>query len=176
MYAYKIAFVTESNDKLWMPGNTLSLPPERTKGIISNLTLNLRFKEMKDIDKQREEDNGSGNNHSDNGNRNQNVVLDGENESPRKYASIAKHVEVTPGVELEIEMEDHSNPYKLDGDNTARCAQNNCSSENVVDISEFDGHETAIKNQIERNFEIPVPKSSIPHWTDEQLDELLAFD
>ncbi|KAF7834539.1 putative nuclear localized protein [Senna tora] len=164
----------ESNENFRTPGNTLSLPQERTKGIISKLTLNATSKEIKDVDKQMGENEVSRSNHSDNGNRNQNrnVVLERESASPRqgRYGSVAKHLEVTPGDDHEIEMKDQSNnPCKLDeGDNPAWNAKNNVSSTNLVDTSESGG--------LERQVEIPIPKSSIPNWTEEQLDELLAFD
>lgn len=157
------------------------MPRERTNGIIANLTLTSRFKEKEDVDK-RGRDEVSGSKQSDNGIRNQNVISYSENVSPRQveYGSVAKHVEVTPGNELENEMDGQPNqPHKIDGNNPAHGATNapnNGSSTNSIDISESGGPETGMKNLIERNREILIPKTSIPHWTEEQLDELLAFD
>nr|KYP67448.1 Uncharacterized protein C17orf53 isogeny [Cajanus cajan] len=78
------------------------------------------------------------------------------------------------GGELETEMEDQPNPPKLDeGDSLAWIAQSNRST-NSVHTSQ--GEKTGMENQLERQKHMANPRSSIPSWTEEQLDELLAFD
>ncbi|XP_061354664.1 uncharacterized protein LOC133299240 [Gastrolobium bilobum] len=152
----------ERHEKSWMLGSTFSLPQERTEGIMTDLRLDSRFREVADIGKQRGETLVLTNSHSDHdGNdKTQRSVSDKEN------LSVSRH---------ESEMEDQANPPKLgEGDKLTWTAQGNSSSTNSVHIS--DGQETGIKNHLERQTEVVNPKSSIPHWTEEQLNELLAFD
>ena len=167
-------FAKERHEKSWMPGNTFSLPQETTEGIMTNLRLDSRFREVADIDKRKGENLVVTSYHSDNGNdRNQKTVLDRENLSLRQ--DNARPAEVTCGGELQSEMNDQPNPPKLgEGDNLACSAQGTSTSTNSVHISA--GLETEVKNHLERQRETSNPIGSIPHWTDEQLDELLAFD
>ncbi|XP_027339965.1 uncharacterized protein LOC113853661 [Abrus precatorius] len=160
----------ERHEGSWIPG---SLPQERTEGIMSNLRLDSRFRQVADNGKQRSEILALTNCHFDNGNdRNPKNVLDRENLLLSQ--DNARPVEVNCGVsELESGMEDQPNPPELDGDSLAWIAQGN-SSTNSVHTSH--GQETGMKTHLEGQKQLVNPKSSIPHWTEEQLDELLAFD
>lgn len=153
-----------------MLGSTLSLPQERTEGIMSSLGLDSRFREVAGNDQQSGENLVLTSCHADNGNdRNQKAVLDKENLSLRR--DNATPVEVICGGE----MGDQPNPSKLgEGGYIACSAEGNSSSTNSVHVS--DGQEKGTQNHLERRREIVNPKGSIPHWTEEQLDELLAFD
>ncbi|XP_020215950.1 uncharacterized protein LOC109799737 [Cajanus cajan] len=136
------------------------MPQGRTEGIMSSLRLSSSFKQVL----------GS---HNDNGSdQNRETVLEGEN----LIASLDNvgPGEVNCGGELETEMEDQPNPPKLDeGDSLAWIAQSNRST-NSVHTSQ--GEKTGMENQLERQKHMANPRSSIPSWTEEQLDELLAFD
>ncbi|KAI4351028.1 hypothetical protein L6164_005417 [Bauhinia variegata] len=202
----------ESKEKLWMLGDTFSLPQERTEGIMSSLRLN---RERVDIDRQQDKalginhlENGNGrdqndvpertegimsslglnrervdidtqkdkalgSNRLDNGNsRDQNGVPDIKSLSQRQgeYTRIARPVEVILDGEL-----DSGKPSKLgEGSIPTWIGQDNGSSAKPVDIS--DGQEIGMKTRNEGKAEIPIRKSLIPHWTEEQLDELLAFE
>ena len=85
-------------------------------------------------------------------------------------------VKVNCGGELESEVEDQPNPPKLDegGDILARIAQGNSSATNSIPTSH--GEKTGMENHFERQTQMVNKKCSFPHWTEEQLDELLAFD
>ncbi|XP_054822054.1 uncharacterized protein LOC129320564 isoform X2 [Prosopis cineraria] len=155
-----------SSEKISMPDNASSLPRERTAGSNTSPSLHLGFMEMEAIDKQKGDDKASrsiggkqdsGSNHSE-------------------FVSIADRAEALGGGELEIGMENQSNPYQLGGDSPARNAQNNGSSVYLADTPESHGQETELIKQMEKDRGILIPKNSIPHWTEEQLDELLAFD
>ncbi|XP_028786961.1 uncharacterized protein LOC114751777 [Neltuma alba] len=149
------------NERLSMADYTLSLPQERTEEISTNRSLHLGFKDMEVSDKQKGDDKtpesvgakqDSGRNHSE-------------------HVNIAERVKALSSCELEIETEDNSNPCQLGGDSSACIAQNNGSSAYLVDTSESHGPETGSTRQMDTNREILIPQ-----WTEEQLDELLAFD
>ncbi|KAE9597483.1 hypothetical protein Lal_00029931 [Lupinus albus] len=170
----------ERNEKSWkeltpLLGNTLSLPQKRTEGIMTSLRLDLRCTEVASSDKQNEEKLVQTSFHSDNGNEgNQENVFDREELSPRQDNAHTP-VEVTCGGVLGSEIGDQPNPPKLGaGDNSAHSAQGNSSSTNSARTS--DGQESGINDHLDIQKEIVNPENSIPHWTDEQLDELLAFD
>lgn len=169
-----LSLQTERHENLWMPGSTLSLLQERAEGIMTNLRLDSRFRQVADNGRQRDEILVLTSCHSDIGSdRNQETVLDRENLSLRQ--DNAGPVIVTRSGELESEMENQPNPPILgEEDNLAWIAQGNSSSTNSVHISV--GQETGRENHSERLKEIINPTGSIPHWTEEQLDELLAFD
>lgn len=135
----------ERQEKSWMPpSSVLSLPQERTQGILNNLRVESRFRE----------------------------VADRENLSLRQ--DIVRPVEAICGGDLESEMEDQQNHPNLGkGDSLVGNDQANSSSSNSAHISA--DQETGIENHMETQ-EIMNPKSSIPQWTDEQLNELLSFD
>ncbi|CAL0313771.1 unnamed protein product [Lupinus luteus] len=173
-------FATERNEKSWkeltpLLGNMLSPPQKRTEGIMTSLRLDLRSIEVASSDKQNEENLIQTSFHSDNGNEgNQAYVLDREKLSPRQD-NAHTHVEVTHGGVLESEVGDQPNPPKLgEGDNLACSAQGNSHSTNSAHAS--DGQESGINDHLDKQKEIVNPESLIPHWTDEQLDELLAFE
>lgn len=158
-----------------MPLNSaFPLSHERTQGILNNIVVDLRIRELADSSKQRDEVLVSSSCHSNNGDeRNQRTVSNKENLSLRQ--DDAGHFEVTCDAELDIEMEDQQNhPGLGEEDNLVGIAQANSSSTNSAHISV--SQETGRKNHLETQKEIVNTKSSIPHWTEEQLDELLAFD
>ncbi|TKY61069.1 C17orf53-like protein [Spatholobus suberectus] len=162
----------ERHDNLWMRGSTFSLPQERTEGIISSLRSVSSFRQVADSDKQRGELLASTSGHNNNGNvQNRETVLERENLS--ESLDDAGPVEVNCGGELESEKENQPNPPKLDEgrDSLAWIAQGNSSTTNLVHTSQSHG-----ANHLERQKQMVNQKSSIPHWTEEQLDELLAFD
>ncbi|KAL2342338.1 hypothetical protein Fmac_003623 [Flemingia macrophylla] len=143
------------------PGSSpFSMPQGRTEGIMSNLRINSSFKQVA----------GS---HNDNGSeQNQEPVLEGGNSTPS--LDNAGPLEVNHGGELEIEMEDQSDPPKLEGDSLAWISQGNRSTTNSVHTSQ--GEKIERENHLEREKQMVNQRSSIPSWTEEQLDELLAFD
>ncbi|OIV89665.1 hypothetical protein TanjilG_08770 [Lupinus angustifolius] len=170
----------ERNEKSWkeltpLLGNTLSPPQKRTEGIMTSLRLDLRCTEVASSDKQNEENLVQTSFHSDHGNEgNQENVLDREKLSPRQDNAHIP-VEVTCGGVLESEIGDQPNPPKLgEGDNLACSAQGNSSSTTSACTS--NGQESGISDHLYKQKEIVNPENSIPQWTDEQLDELLAFD
>jgi hypothetical protein len=166
---------TETREKSWMqPSNALSQPQERTEGTLNNIRLDSRFREVAGDAKQRDEILVLSSSHSVNGvDRNQITVSDRENLSPRQDG--AGPVEATYGDELESETEDQQNHPKLgEGDNLVGISQFSSSTTNSAHISV--GQETGMENHLERQQEVMNSKSSIPQWTDEQLDELFAFD
>ncbi|PNX77108.1 hypothetical protein L195_g034511, partial [Trifolium pratense] len=171
---------TETPEKSWVqPSSAFSLPQERTEGILNNLILDSRFREVAGNGKQRDEALVLSSSHSVNVvGRNQITVLDRENLSPRQDG--AGPVEATCSDELESEMEDQQNHLKLgEGDNLVGISQASSSTTNSAHISVSVDQETGMENCLERQKEIVNSKSSIPQWTDEQLgqlDELLAFD
>ncbi|GAU12799.1 hypothetical protein TSUD_72850 [Trifolium subterraneum] len=168
----------ETREKSWMqPSNAFSVPQERTEGILDNLRLDSRVREVAGIGKQRDETLVLSSSHFVNGvDRNQRTVLDRGNLSPRQDG--AGPVEQTCGDLLESEMEDQQNHPKLgEGDNLVGISQSSSSTTNTAHISV--GQETGMENHLERQKDIMNSKSSIPQWTDEQLDQLddlLAFD
>ncbi|XP_045820284.1 homologous recombination OB-fold protein [Trifolium pratense] len=170
----------ETPEKSWVqPSSAFSLPQERTEGILNNLILDSRFREVAGNGKQRDEALVLSSSHSVNVvGRNQITVLDRENLSPRQDG--AGPVEATCSDELESEMEDQQNHLKLgEGDNLVGICQASSSTTNSAHISVSVDQETGMENCLERQKEIVNSKSSIPQWTDEQLgqlDELLAFD
>ncbi|WJX54490.1 hypothetical protein P8452_40367 [Trifolium repens] len=166
---------TETREKSWMqPSNALSQPQERTEGTLNNIRLDSRFREIAGNGNQRDEILVLSSSHSVNGvDRNQITVSDRENLSPRQDG--AGPVEATYGDELESETEDQQNHPKLgEGDNLVGISQFSSSTTNPAHISV--GQETGMENHLERQQEVMNSKSSIPQWTDEQLDELFAFD
>ncbi|KAK2385681.1 nuclear localized protein [Trifolium repens] len=165
----------ETREKSWMqPSNALSQPQERTEGTLNNIRLDSRFREIAGNGNQRDEILVLSSSHSVNGvDRNQITVSDRENLSPRQDG--AGPVEATYGDELESETEDQQNHPKLgEGDNLVGISQFSSSTTNSAHISV--GQETGMENHLERQQEVMNSKSSIPQWTDEQLDELFAFD
>lgn len=165
---------TETREKSWMPlSSALSLSQERTQGILNNVRLDSRFKEVANNGSQRDEI----------------LVLssclfDNEDDEIQRTVSNRKNlslrqdgtgpVEAACGGQLESEMENQENhPTLGKGDILVGITQVNSSSSNPAHISV--GQETDMENHLESQ-EIMNPKSSIPQWTDEQLDELLAFD
>ncbi|WJX48531.1 hypothetical protein P8452_35083 [Trifolium repens] len=165
----------ETCEKSWMqPSSALSRPQERTEGTLNNIRLDSRFREVAGDAKQRDEILVLSSSHSVNGvDRNHITVLDRENLSPRQDG--AGPVEATYGDELESETEDHQNHPKLgEGDNLVGISQFSSSTKNSAHISV--GQEIGMENHLERQQEVMNSKSSIPQWTDEQLDELFAFD
>lgn len=158
-----------------MPGSTLSLPPERTEGIMSSLRLHSSFRQLADSDKQRGELYASTTCHNDDGSvQNQETVL--EREKLSLSWDNAGPVEVNCGGELENEMEVQPITPNLDegGQGLAWISQRNCSTMNSVQISH--GEKTGMENHLEEQKQMVNTQSSIPHWTEEQLDELLSFD
>lgn len=165
----------ERHERLLTPGSTFSLPLERTEGIMSNLRFDSSFRQVADSDRQRSEVLASTSFRSDNGNdQNRETVSEGENLS--LSLDNAGPVKVNCGGELESEVEDQPNPPKLDegGDILARIAQGNSSATNSIPTSH--GEKTGMENHFERQTQMVNKKCSFPHWTEEQLDELLAFD
>lgn len=167
-----LSLQTESHEKSLMPlGSQFSLPRERTEEILSNVRLDSRFREVADSGKQMDEILVLTSCHADN--ENQKTVSDKENLSPRQDNS--GPIQVTCSGQLQSEMTDQPNSPKLgEGDNLAGIAQGNCSSTNSAHISA--GQENEMKSQLEIQKEVTNPKTSIPNWTEEQLDELFAFD
>lgn len=168
-------FATERHERLLTPGSTFSLPLERTEGIMSNLRFDSSFRQVADSDRQRSEVLASTSFRSDNGNdQNRETVSEGENLS--LSLDNAGPVKVNCGGELESEVEDQPNPPKLDegGDILTRIAQGNSSATNSIPTSH--GEKTGMENHFERQTQMVNKKCSFPHWTEEQLDELLAFD
>ncbi|KAI9114001.1 hypothetical protein K1719_015252 [Acacia pycnantha] len=156
----------EGDEKLSMLDNTLFLPQERTEDINSNPSPHLGFEDMEVIDKQKEDDKASGS-----------IGAKEDSESNHSESgSMAERAEALSGGEVETEMEKQSNPCQLGGDSSARIAQNNGSSAYLADTSESHGHEAGSGERMDTNREILIPKNSIPLWTEEQLDELFAFD
>ncbi|XP_058732416.1 uncharacterized protein LOC131603954 [Vicia villosa] len=157
----------ETREKSWMPlSSASSLSQVRTDGILNNIRLDSRFREVADNGSQRDEILPLSSCHFDNeDDKSQRTVLMHDGAGP---------VEATCGYQLESEMENQENhPTLGKGDNLVGITQANSSSLNPTHISV--GQETDVENHLERQ-EIMNPKSSIPQWTDEQLDELLAFD
>lgn len=132
------------------------------------------FRQEADVGKQWDEILVLTSSDSDNGtDRNKRTAMDRENLPLSEDSS--RPVEVTHGSELEGEMEDQSNPPKLcEGNNLAGVAPGGISSTSSVHTS--DSQQSVIKNHLGSQKEIANPKGSIPYWTEEQLDELLAFD
>lgn len=132
------------------------------------------FRQEADVGKQWDEILVLTSSDSDNGtDRNKRTAMDRENLPLSEDSS--RPVKVTHGSELEGEMEDQSNPPKLcEGNNLAGVAPGGISSTSSVHTS--DSQQSVIKNHLGSQKEIANPKGSIPYWTEEQLDELLAFD
>ncbi|RDX91245.1 putative protein C17orf53, partial [Mucuna pruriens] len=165
----------ERHEQSWITGSTFSMPQGRTEGIMRSLRLDSSFRQVVDSDKQRGELLVSTSCHNDNGNvQDQETILERENLSLSQ--DNAGPVEVNCRGELESEMEDQLNPPKLDegGDTLAWIAQDNSSTTNPIHTSH--GEKTGMENHLEEQKQMLNQKSSIPHWTEEQLDELLAFD
>ncbi|CAI8620044.1 unnamed protein product [Vicia faba] len=157
----------ETREKSWMPlSSAFSLSQVRTDGILNNIGLDSRFREVADNGSQRDEILPLSSCHFDNeGGKSQRTVSIQDGAGP---------VEATCRDQLESEMEDQENhPTLGKGDNLVGITQANSSSSIPTHIPV--GQETDAENHLERQ-EIMNPKSSIPQWTDEQLDELLAFD
>ncbi|KAK7320179.1 hypothetical protein RJT34_04914 [Clitoria ternatea] len=164
----------ERQEKICRPGSTFPLPQpqERTEGIMYNLGLDSRFTQEADSGQQRGEILVMTSSKSDNGN--QKTISDRENLSLSDDYN-GRPVEVTCGGDLESGKEDQPNPAKFDeGDSLAWIAQGYSSTTKSVHTSHF--QETGMKNHMETQKHIANQKGSIPHWTEEQLDELLAFD
>jgi len=174
MFISSLYLQTERQENSWMPpSSVLSLPQERTQGILNNLRVDSRFREVAGNGKQRDEILVLSGSHFDNGgDQNQKTVSDRENLSLRQ--DIVRPVKAICGGELESEMEDQQNHPNLgEGDSLLGNAQANSSSSNSAHISV--GQENGMENHMETQ-ETMNPKSSIPQWTDEQLNELLSFD
>ncbi|XP_015957329.1 uncharacterized protein LOC107481568 [Arachis duranensis] len=171
-------FLTEErHEESRMMDNTFALPQERTEGIMTNLSLGSKFIEGVDIHKQMGEDLVVPSCHSDDGNnRNQKSVFERENLSFKQ--DNVRPEEVTCGDGLQTELNGQHNPPKsAEGDNlNLACSARDGGSltKNSIHISA--GVETEVKNHLEGQRVISNPQNTIPHWTDEQLDELLAFD
>lgn len=165
----------ERHEQLLMPGSTLSLPPERTEGIMSSLRLHSSFRQLADSDQQRGELFASTTCRNDDGNvQNQETVLEREKLSLSR--DNAGPAEVNCGGELGNEMEVQPNTPNLDegGQGLAWISQRNCSTMNSVQTSH--GEKTGMENHLQEQKQMGNTQSSIPHWTEEQLDELLSFD
>ncbi|MED6156033.1 hypothetical protein PIB30_010959 [Stylosanthes scabra] len=171
-------FLTEDrHEKSWMMGNTSPLSQERTQGIMTNLGLDSKFIEV-DIHKQMGEDLVvPSHHHSDDGNnRNQKTVFDRESLSLRQDQGLPE--KITSGGELQTELNGQHNPPKSAEGDTLNLA---CSARGGGSLTRSSVHmpadlETEVKNYLEGPRVVSNPQSTIPHWTDEQLDELLAFD
>ncbi|KAK7370114.1 hypothetical protein VNO80_12170 [Phaseolus coccineus] len=185
----------ERLEGLLASGGTFSPPRERNEEIMSDLRLESSFRQVADIDWQRAEVSASTICHTDN-EKHQNLETVSERENLPLSLDNAGHVQVNCVGELDSEMEDQPNPPRLDeeADSLARMAQGNSSTTNSVHTSH--GEKTGMENhlesqrqmenhlesqrQMENHLEsqrlMENKKSSVPHWTDEQLDELLAFD
>jgi len=163
-------FATERIERLLAAGSTSSPPRERNEEIMSDLRFESSFREVADIDGQRAEvlDSTNGNY--------QNREPVSERENLPLSLDNAGHVQVNCVGELDSEMEDQPNPPRLDEepDSLARIAQGNSSTTNSVHTSH--GEKAGMENHLESQRQIENEKSSVPHWTDEQLDELLDFD
>ncbi|MED6124654.1 hypothetical protein PIB30_061006 [Stylosanthes scabra] len=166
----------DRHEKSWMMTNTSPLPQERTEGIMTNLSLDSKFVGV-DIHKQMGEDLVVPSHHYDDGNdRNQKSVFDRENLSFRQDQGLPE--KITSGDELQTESNGQHNPPKSDKGDTLNLA---CSAPGGGSLTRSSVHmsaglETEVKNHLEGPRVVSNSQSTIPHWTDEQLDELLAFD
>ncbi|CAJ1936608.1 unnamed protein product, partial [Sphenostylis stenocarpa] len=171
--SYMDHFATERLERLLASG--FSAPRERNEEIMSGLRFDSSSRQVADIDWRRAEVLASTIRHGDIGNyQNQETVS--ERENLLLSLDNAGHVQVKCVGELESEMEDQPNPPKLDeeADSLARIAQGNSSRTNSVHKSY--GEKTGMENHLESQKQIENKKSSVPQWTDEELDVLLAFD
>lgn len=158
---------SEGNEKSSLLDSTLALPRERTEEINTDPSLHLGFKDMEAIHEQKGDDDDEA------------LGSKGAKHSGSIYSQhlgIAEHVEAFSGGEPEIEKENQSKTSQLGRDSSARITQDNGSPASLVDASESQVRETGSKKQMDTNREVLVPKNSIPLWTEEQLDELFAFD
>lgn len=160
-------FASERPESLLASGNTSSPPLKRNEEIMSGLRFESSSRQVIDIDWQRAEVLASTSSHRETVSERENLRLSLDN---------AGHVEVNCVGELDSEMEDQANPHGLDeeADSLAQIAQGNSSTSNSVHASRAE--KTEMENHLESQRQMESQRSSVPHWTDEQLDELLAFD
>ncbi|BAT72626.1 hypothetical protein VIGAN_01004700 [Vigna angularis var. angularis] len=158
---------TERPERLFASGSTSSPPLERNEEIMSGLRFESSSRQVADIDRQRAEVLASTSSHRETVSERENLPLSLDN---------AGHVEVNCVSELDCEMEDQPNPPELneEADSLAQIAQGNSSTSNSVHTSRAE--KTEMEIQLESQRQMDSQRSSVPHWTDEQLDELLAFD
>ncbi|MED6173504.1 hypothetical protein PIB30_060114 [Stylosanthes scabra] len=159
----------ERHQETRMMGNTSPLPQERTQGIMTNLSLDSNFVEGVDIHKQMGEDLVVPSHHSDDGNdRNQKTVFDRENLSFRQDQGLPENI--TSGDELQTELNGQHNPPKSVKGDTLNLA---CSARGGGSLTRSSVHMSV---GLETEVMVSNSQSTIPNWTDEQLDELLTFD
>jgi len=160
-------FATERPERLLASGSSSSPPLKRNEEIMSALRFESSSRQVADIEWQRAEALASTPSHSETVWGRENLALSVDN---------AGHVEGNCVGELDSEMEDQPNPPRLDeeADSLAHIAQGNSSTSKSVHTSRAE--KTEMKNHLESQSQMESQRSSVPHWTDEQLDELLAFD
>ncbi|QCD85446.1 hypothetical protein DEO72_LG2g5806 [Vigna unguiculata] len=155
----------ERPERLLASGSSSSPPLKRNEEIMSALRFESSSRQVADIEWQRAEALASTPSHSETVWGRENLALSVDN---------AGHVEGNCVGELDSEMEDQPTPPRLDeeADSLAHIAQGNSSTSKSVHTAE----KTEMKNHLESQSQMESQRSSVPHWTDEQLDELLAFD
>ncbi|KAL5751225.1 hypothetical protein ACOSP7_025828 [Xanthoceras sorbifolium] len=164
----------ESSEKSLLPDKTISLSQGRTEGILNCLRQNANVRRSVPIDKQVKKVNASSPSSScgAGGSASQNFDVEKEVLVVREDAAEGTK-EVALGLETyvndqEILLDDQPNSSNQPG-----CDRLLGTAASFVDISnkEENGNINGGKES-----QLLTSKGSLPEWTDEQLDELLAFD
>jgi hypothetical protein len=150
-------YITERGEKSWMPQGTSSLLQERTEGIMNSLrqTSKLRGSAPNDIV---------------------------EKESLLMRLGMANRItevasrEDTICIDQEIVMSEEPNPCKRsEGGNPSCNIQGRSDTANLVDVPD-DDEERGRANEVNKKRHPLISRTSLPQWTDEQLDVLMEFD
>jgi hypothetical protein len=174
-------YITESSEKSWMPQGTPSLLQERSEGIINSLRQTCKLRGSAPNDKGMDKGKGAtqsgcfGSGMS----RTQNVVAEKESLLMRlgvgnRITEVASK-EDTICIDQEIVMSEEPNPCKeTEGGNPSCNAQGSSDTANFVDVP--NDQEGGRANEVNKKRHPVISRASLPQWTDEQLDVLMAFD
>ncbi|KAK3228288.1 hypothetical protein Dsin_008150 [Dipteronia sinensis] len=173
--------VVESSEESPLPSKSISLSQGRTEGILNCLTQNANARSSVPFDKQMEKVNASYRSSScgSGGSRSQNFGVEKEVLTAREEAA-----EITEEVALGLQTHVNEQEILLDeqpkslnqpgSDNLSgdvRCIN---TSVKFVDIS--NNEEIGNIDGVKKQSQLLTSKGPLPEWTDEQLEELLAFD
>lgn len=164
-----------------MPQGTSSLLQERSEGIMNSLRQTSKLRGSAPNDKETEKGKAAtqsgcfGNEMS----RTQKSVAEKESLLMRlgmgnRITEVASR-EDTICIDQEIVMSEEPNPCKqTEGGNPSCNTQGSSDRANLVDVP--DDEESGRANEVNKKRHPVISRASLPQWTDEQLDVLMAFD
>ena len=173
--------VPECSKKSWIPQRTFSLSQNGTEGIMNSLRQTSNSFVSAHNDKEMERGNAAEQRDCFvNGNkRNQIDVVEKEPLSARLgtvngITAVASRKEIFFSDE-EIVMSDKPNPSKqTEGGNPLRNNQDSSNAANFIDVP--DDQESGQISGVNKKSQPLISRTSLPQWTDEQLDVLMEME